>query len=334
NEDYDAGTVIVEVRPGATAASPAEVTVVPATSYVRIDNDATTTASGDTTISVEREHGTNTIVVSGSIPLDASVDRNWATVDEPTGYAADVFRKALARHGVRVTGKTTYAATPSSARELAAHRSMTVGELLVPFMKLSNNMHAEHLVKEMGRKAAGEGSWDAGIDAMFDALESFGVQRDRIRLADGSGLSRWDLVSARQVANLLTVARGKPWFRTWYDSLPVAGIDDRWIGGTLRSRMRGTPAEGNVHAKTGTLTGATGLSGYVTDADGEPLVFSVIHNNHIGAVNPKSTEDLIATRLAGFTRNPQSADTAPTRPRLPRTDYGPADVECSWVKAC
>jgi D-alanyl-D-alanine carboxypeptidase/D-alanyl-D-alanine-endopeptidase (penicillin-binding protein 4) len=335
DEDYDAGTVIVEVRPGARAGDPARLTLVPETAHVKLVNDATTTASGSTSISVERRHGANTIDVSGTIPLGADADRSWSTVTEPAAYAADVFRRALARHGVRVSGPSTIGTTPDDATPLATHESMPLADLLVPFLKLSNNGHAEVLVKEMGRETAGEGTWNAGLAAEAEALEGLGVDPTKLRLVDGSGLSRQDFVPADQIGNLLVAARSRPWFDTWYDALPIAGVSERMVGGTLRSRMTGTRAAGNVHAKTGSLTAVSGLSGYVTAADGEPLVFSIVQNYFLGDVNAKQVEDQVAIRLAEFSRTDDSA--APTQariPAVPKTDYGPDGVECSWVKAC
>jgi D-alanyl-D-alanine carboxypeptidase/D-alanyl-D-alanine-endopeptidase (penicillin-binding protein 4) len=131
--------------------------------------------------------------------------------------------------------------------------------------------------------------------------------------------------------------RSKPWFTAWYDALPVAGDPDRLVGGTLRSRMRDTAAAGNVHAKTGTLTSVSALSGYVNGADGEPLIFSVVLNNHIGAA-PKDVEDAVAIRLAQFKRD-TATDGEPqrTRLRVPPSRPGgpdPGAVECSWLRAC
>jgi len=333
NTDYDAGTVIVDVRPGSSAGKPAKVTVIPETDYVKVDNRATTSASGGNTIAVERLHGTNTIRITGTIPMGADVDRSWASVWEPTGYAVDVFRKALARHGVHVARQTEFGATPSNARLLASHESMPLRELLTPFLKLSNNGHAEVLVKEMGRAVSGEGSWSAGLAAQSEALRGLGVDVSSLRFVDGSGLSRQDFVPADQIANLLVAARTRPWFDVWYDALPVAGVSDRFVGGTLRSRMVGTPAAENVHAKTGSLTAVSALSGYVDSADGEPLVFAMVQNNYLG-INAKQVEDQVAIRLAEFSRTAQPDQGVARIPSVPKTTYGPDGVECSWVKAC
>jgi serine-type D-Ala-D-Ala carboxypeptidase/endopeptidase (penicillin-binding protein 4) len=341
NTDYDAGTVIVGATPGATPGARPTVHLTPATDYVRIDNRATTGAPGSTeTISVERQHGTNTIVVTGSVPVGGAATQDWASVWEPTGYAADVFRKALTARGVRVLGATTTGATPDGARSLAQHESMTLGELMVPFMKLSNNGHAEVLIKAMGRAVRGQGSWSAGITVARDQLAALGVSASSYRMVDGSGLSRMDMLTSDQLANLLLAARGEPWFDAWYDSLPIAGIADRFVGGTLRNRMRDTPAAGNIHAKTGSLTGVTALSGYVTAASGEPLVFSIMMNNYLSS-GPKDIEDAIAIRLANYNgdadRRTANVTVAPAAP-LPTDDPGTrpdeSSLECTWARAC
>jgi D-alanyl-D-alanine carboxypeptidase/D-alanyl-D-alanine-endopeptidase (penicillin-binding protein 4) len=297
--DYDNGTVIVETRPGATAGAKPVLTVVPATGYVHLINRATTVAGTTDTISVDRQHGSNDIVVTGSIGAGhTDADQSWATVFEPTGYAADVFRRALARHGVLVAGRTEFAATPTGTRALATHASMPLSQMYIPFLKLSNNGHAEALVKTMGRVVSHEGSWDAGLRVIADRLVSFGVDPAVIQQVDGSGLSRMDLVPADQITRLLVAAQSKPWFSTWYNALPIAGNPDRLVGGTLRNRLRGTPAEG-MHGKTGSLTGVTALSGYVTDADGQRLIFSVVQNGYVH-FNARTIEDQVAIRVAEF----------------------------------
>ncbi|MDQ2585448.1 D-alanyl-D-alanine carboxypeptidase/D-alanyl-D-alanine endopeptidase [Saccharothrix yanglingensis] len=325
--DYDAGTVVVRVAPGA-AGAPATVTTEPPTDHVTIDSTAVTGPAGSASnVSVERRRGTNVISVRGSVPAGGGAESEWSTVEDPAGLVTSLFRDALSRHGVRVLGGTSTGATPAGARPLGEHLSMPLSRLLVPFMKLSNNMHAEILVKSAGRAAFGEGSWDAGLRAVSAKLGGLGVDAAALSLWDGSGLSRMNQVSPDQVASLLLAARGRPWFPVWYDSLPVAGASDRMVGGTLRNRMRGTPAEGNAHAKTGSLTGVSALSGYVTTAAGTPLVFSMISNNTLTSARP--LEDAVVVRLAGD----RDGQAPPPTTATARTEE-PVDVECSWVKAC
>ncbi|MFL6142435.1 MAG: D-alanyl-D-alanine carboxypeptidase/D-alanyl-D-alanine-endopeptidase [Labedaea sp.] len=323
DSDFDAGSIIVRVSP-ATPGAPARVETVPPTDQVRIVSTAVTGAPGSgSSINVDREHGGNTFTVTGSLAADAAAVQEFMAVWDPTGYAAGLFRAALLAHGVRVLGPTTRGGTPAGTRIVAGRQSMPLRDLLIPFLKLSNNLHAEILVKSMGRARSGAGTWPAGIAAVASALPGLGVDPARLFLVDGSGLSRMDHIAPDQVSTLLLAARAKPWFPTWYDALPIAGIPDRLVGGTLRSRMRGTPAAGNVHAKTGSFTGASALSGYVTTPGGEPLVFSMITNNSVG-ISLRPLEDAVATRLA--------AD----RPTQVATgvETGRSDLECSWQKSC
>lgn len=331
--DYDPGAVIIEARPGAAAGRPAALSVVPAVGDVTLVNRATTGPAGSAnTLSFDREHGTNTFVVTGSTPIGAAVSRDYMAVWNPTSYAATIFREALARHGVRVAASTTYGATPATATTLAERQSMTLGELLVPFLKLSNNMHAEVLLKAMGRATSGQGSWPAGIAAASAALSALGADMTVQRQVDGSGLSRQDLLTNHQITTLLLAARAEPWFPVWYEALPIAGVNERMVGGTLRSRMVGTPAAGNVHAKTGTLTGVSALSGYVTDATGRKLVFSMINNNSLGGV--AALLDAVAVALASHgAENVARAVPSSPAPPASRAPNG-NEVECSWVKSC
>ncbi|MGW0807001.1 D-alanyl-D-alanine carboxypeptidase/D-alanyl-D-alanine endopeptidase [Nonomuraea sp. NPDC002799] len=318
DRDYDAGSVIVSV---AADGDQVKVSTTPETDYLKIVNRATVGAETD--VLIERQHGTRTVVITGTV---ADPYQEWVAVDDPTAYVSSLFRKSLTKHGVKVLGPTVAGAAASGAKELAAHQSMTLGELLVPFMKLSNNIHAEILTKAMGRKVAGQGTWSAGLKVATDFAKAGGVQI--INMRDGSGLSRRDGFSPGSIVQLLSTVRDKPWFGTWYESLPIAGNAERFVGGTLRSRMRSTPAANNVHAKTGSLTGVTSLSGYVTSADGEPLIFSIMLNQYLSG-SPKDIEDKIAVRLAQFSRA-TATDAVQLRSADPGAPAG--DLECSWLK--
>ena len=151
----------------------------------------------------------------------------------------------------------------------------------------------------MGRHASGAGTWTAGLRAIGRFLDAYGISPDDVQLVDGSGLSTADLVSPDDLSRLLVGVQGEPWFADWYAALPIAGEPDHLVGGTLAERMVGTSAAGNVHAKTGTLTTTSALSGYVTTTVGQRLTFSVIENGLIGAPDT-DLEDAIAETLAAW----------------------------------
>ncbi|GHH76355.1 D-alanyl-D-alanine carboxypeptidase DacC [Streptomyces sulfonofaciens] len=333
--DYDTGTVIVNVTPGAAAGDRPKATVTPPNRYVHVDVRATTTtaAAGDG-IAVDRAHGTNDITVDGSIPVGADPARQWVSVWDPTGYAAAVFRDALARHGIRVAGPTRLGrAAPHGARQLAAHRSMPLADLLIPLLKLSNNMHAEILTKAMGAEVTGRGTWAAGLTAIDGYLKGLGIDTGTFRQLDGSGLSRMNIVPATVFVELLRLVREEPWFADWYRALPVACDPQRFVGGTLRSRMCGTPAALNARAKNGSLTGVDTLSGYVTDAGGRELVFSILLNNHL-ADDVDDIADAIVVTLAS-SRADEAVPADPRSLRAGRPGTARPDgsgLECAWRK--
>ncbi|MFG1994280.1 D-alanyl-D-alanine carboxypeptidase/D-alanyl-D-alanine-endopeptidase [Actinoplanes sp. NPDC048988] len=271
DSDFLSGTVTVTV-----GGTPPVVRLTPPTSLLAVDNRAAT-GPGPSTVAVTRRHGTDTLLVTGTLAAGAPAEKRSVAVGDPTLLATEVFRSALHRHGVRLEGRTrTGEPAPSGSREVARHAGPPLRELIAPLLKLSNNNMAELLVKAMGN-----GSWEAGTAAVAGYLARLGVDPATLRQVDGSGLSRRNLVPPAALVRLLLRVRAEPWFGTWRAALPVAGDPDPLIGGTLRNRMRGTPAAGVVHAKTGTLTGASALSGY---ADGvHPVVFSVIVNNQLAA---------------------------------------------------
>jgi serine-type D-Ala-D-Ala carboxypeptidase/endopeptidase (penicillin-binding protein 4) len=284
NEDFDAGTVIVDVYPATKSGDAGTIRMVPENSYLKIVNKTKTVAKNGTSyIKAERMHGSNTIIVTGTVPLGLKQNRSWASVWGPTNYTMNVFKHVLDEQGIELADITLVGrgAVPGNATLLASYESMTLKELLTPFMKLSNNGHGEVLVKEMGRVIGGEGSWDKGLSVMNQTLADLSIDMNTMLLRDGSGMSHKTLVTANEVTNLLYTAQTKPWYEDFMNSLPVAGIEERFVGGTLRYRMNGTAAEGKVKAKTGTLNGVSSLAGYVETKDGETLIFSAIINNHL-----------------------------------------------------
>ncbi|MFJ7939498.1 D-alanyl-D-alanine carboxypeptidase/D-alanyl-D-alanine-endopeptidase [Peribacillus sp. NPDC096622] len=299
NEDYDTGTVIVEITPGEKAGKRATVKLEPETDYVKVINKTKTeSADSNKKIEVERSHGTQVITVSGTIPERSGVTKEWISVEDPTEYALSLFEKSMKKHGIKVLGKREKGKTPVEADLIATHQSMPLSQLLIPFMKLSNNSHAEVLVKEMGKEAEGEGSWKDGLKVTRNQLKSMGLDIQTIMMRDGSGISQVNMIPANEITKLLYAVQEKTWFPAYLNALPIAGNENRMVGGTLRKRMKGTLAAGNVRAKTGTISGTSSLSGYVTTKRGEKIIFSIILNNFVEEKGITAIQDKIAVMLA------------------------------------
>jgi len=281
NADYDAGSVIVEAKPSISGRN-AKATVTPATNVVRVINQSKTVPKGyKNTLKIKRQYGTNKIYITGNAPIGSSGVKEWIAVSNPTAYALDIFKKSLASKGITFvpTSKVVPGKTPSTARVLLTKKSMPLKQLMVPFMKLSNNTHAEVLAKEMGKVIYGEGSWDAGLTVMQDYAESVGLDVGNWLFEDASGMSHANKVSSSQLSQLLHHVRSEPWYSSFSKGLPVAGGADRFIGGTLRTRMKTAPARGNVLAKTGSLDNVSALAGYAKTQNGEWLIFTVLTQN-------------------------------------------------------
>lgn len=303
NADYDSGTVIIKYRAG-TVGKKAKITTTPAAAASSLDlkNLTTTGKKGSsTTFSASRAYGSSTISLRGRVASGRS--GSWLiTVNRPDLYAAAIFRSELKKAGVTVKGGTSVLATPAGKQQvLATDYSMKLSQLLVPFLKLSNNMHAEALTKAMGAKRSGApGTWSKGLAATRAYLTSLKVPMSGVSLSDGSGLTRANTMTPRAFGTLLFKVQKEPWFVSFKTALPVAGVTQRMVGGTLRHRMNGTRAAGNAWAKTGTLTGVTALSGYVRGRDGHLYVFSML-SQYTGS-SPRPVEDKLVVTLAGWRR--------------------------------
>lgn len=300
NADLDSGTIFLKYRPGRRGA-PAKISTSPAAAagYVRIVNRSTTSASGSDTIRIRRSWGTNTITITGRVPSGRAERSRLITVDRPELLAAAVLRDELRKRGVTVAGKTILVTTPSTSRKvIASDTSMELADLLKPFLKLSNNMHAEALTKAMSARAGGPGSWSDGLTHIRSYLRRLGTPMSGVVLVDGSGLTRVNKLTPRAVNHVLWKVRSEPWFADFYTALPVAGVTNRAVGGTLRYRMNGTRAANNAHAKTGTLTGVTALSGYVRGRNGRLYAFSML--SQYSGSSPRPVENTFVVTLANW----------------------------------
>jgi D-alanyl-D-alanine carboxypeptidase/D-alanyl-D-alanine-endopeptidase (penicillin-binding protein 4) len=231
-------------------------------------------------------------------PLSAlMVDRNRyrrdpAFLADPGLAHGAVLRTALEAHGVHVAGPIVHGTAPEGSAVVASLTSAPASALLTDTLLRSDNMAAEELLKEVGHTSAMPGSTLGGLTGTRAALASLCVPITGAD-DDGSGLSRANGRSAREWRQLLLTARTQPWWPQLYNALPVAGRT-----GTLAPRFRGTPAEGSVRAKTGTIIGGIALSGYGTTAGGRGVVFSVIVNGEAAGAAQAPLEELIAAIVA------------------------------------
>ncbi|MBY0095910.1 D-alanyl-D-alanine carboxypeptidase/D-alanyl-D-alanine endopeptidase [Mesobacillus maritimus] len=299
NKDYDTGTVIVEVSPGRKVGDAGHIKLSHRTEYINVINQSVTISpEGKTDLSIEREHGKNTIYVKGFLPLGAKSKKEWISVWEPTEFVLDLFKQELAKQGISVKGRYKVGETSKDARILTSHLSMPLSKILIPFMKLSNNGHAEILVKAMGKLKKGEGSWEKGLDVLIEQLPRLGVDPNTVVIRDGSGISHVNLIPANEISGLLYTVQKEEWFPSFITALPCAGKKDKMIGGTLIRRMESL----NVKAKTGTISTVTSLSGYVTTKKGETFIFSILLNNLLDEENGKDIEDKIVGIIANHNK--------------------------------
>lgn len=297
--DYDAGSIKVVIRPAEHEGDRPAVKLTPKTTYVKIINRALTVdQQGKKKIEMVREHGKNTIMINGTIPVNSKKITETVGVWEPQKYTLSLFKQSLGEHGIKVLGTIKTGAVPESAKLLYTHQSMPLSKLLVPFMKLSNNTHAEILIKEMGKVVAGEGSWEKGLSVLKSELTKWGVNPDTMVLRDGSGISHVTGISANQISQLLFAVQKEEWFPVYLYSLPVAGSAEKLTGGSLRNRMQTQGIQGKVQAKTGTLSTVSSLSGYLTAKSGQKLIFSIILNHLLDEENGKMIEDQMVSIIA------------------------------------
>ncbi|CAA9498549.1 MAG: D-alanyl-D-alanine carboxypeptidase [uncultured Solirubrobacteraceae bacterium] len=213
------------------------------------------------------------------------------------GFAAGRFATQLRAAGVTVTGKSRSGAAPAAAKTIASVLSMPVGELARYINVPSNNFAAEMLFKKLGARYRDSGTTAAGADVVRDTLDDFGV---RPRIADGSGLSRVNRATPRQVVRLLERMRNQDIAASFRRSLAVTGAT-----GTVKRRMRGTPAAGRCQVKTGTLRGVSALAGYCRAAGGRDIGFALMFNRANTFV-AKSREDRIAAAIARLSSPPRT----------------------------
>jgi serine-type D-Ala-D-Ala carboxypeptidase/endopeptidase (penicillin-binding protein 4) len=295
--------VFVNILPADRAGERAFVTIVPFADYYHVDNRIMTTPAGTSRrIFFNREPGSTSLTLWGEMPVDDKGANEALAIDDPAAFASALFRSLLEKRGITVYGRerthhtelaglSTFSVTataeargggdesprPSLASKsmvLASYESRPLIDDIRVINKVSQNLHAEILLRLLGREKGTAATIESGLEVVRGFLAKAGVPSDQYVFYDGSGLSRQNLVTPHAVSVLLEYAWLQPWGKAYRETLPVAGID-----GSMADRMKGTDAEGKVFGKTGALGGVKTLSGYATTNHGEPIAFSILTNN-------------------------------------------------------
>ncbi|HTR79713.1 MAG TPA: D-alanyl-D-alanine carboxypeptidase/D-alanyl-D-alanine-endopeptidase [Gemmatimonadaceae bacterium] len=306
---FNEGFSTVTLRGGAEPGDSVTVAISPAHSFPVVHVDVTTVAksaapiSTDTgtarrsTILVRKDTVADVVLVSGTIAAGDSVTLMVTQRDPDAAYVA-ALREAMRARGIAVDGEVYGEWVGAPPDTLATLISPPLRDILPVLLKPSQNQMAEMLFKTLGLERGKAGTAVEARGVIETQLAAWGAAPDGFVVRDGSGLSRYDYVSPETIIHILAAMRRAPTFDLFYNALPIAGVD-----GTLKTRMRGTPAEANVHAKTGSVAQARSLSGFVRTAGGEPLMFSLLANNwSVPGRDVERAQDSIAVWLARLHR--------------------------------
>jgi D-alanyl-D-alanine carboxypeptidase/D-alanyl-D-alanine-endopeptidase (penicillin-binding protein 4) len=282
----DHNELLMGVVPTAPGRPPRIVMVLP---YYQVDNRAVTVVGGETaSLAVDRLPGSFSLRLSGTIAAGTEPELIRLGIDDPAHYAAWRFKDLLEARDVRVTGSVRAVHRPPSpataplvppgtvrvaAPALASLVPPPLAEDIAVINKASQNVHAELLIRRLGL-IHGSGSIADGVAVVGAMLERAGVPRTAWDLSDGSGMSTYNRVAPRGMVTLLRWIASQPWGAAWRTTLPIGGVD-----GTLSGRFKGTPLEGRIFAKTGSINAVSALSGYMTARSGRTLVFSAYAND-------------------------------------------------------
>lgn len=292
----DGGCVTVEATRGTSEPS---ARLLPTSGALRVD---VRPGEGNLRITRGRYRAADLVTITGRVPDEQAV-RTRITVPDPARFTGHVLADVMRREGCFAGDANVIvaASAPTGAGQGQAQLTRSVGEVVTHTNKVSDNLGAEMLLRRLGTlnetgPALGPQSQSLGVAAIAADLEQLGYEASQYRIADGSGVSHYNLVSADLLVRLLVDMheRGGTSYELFRSSLPIAGID-----GTLASRMKDGPAEGRVRAKTGTVSACSNLAGYIDTRTGRRLAFAILCQNFVGSPRPwRDLQDRVCAVLA------------------------------------
>jgi len=274
----------IRISPGVKTGSPVSVRTVPLTGYaVAIASMTVTSDYDDVRILRKEAPWGDTFVISGRVNINCS-ERLWkCAVSRPGLYTGTLFKELLGRYGVKVNGSAYEAPASSCPVLIERFSSRSIIEIVRAFVKDSNNLSGECLLKTMGAQRYGApGDAAKGIMALQETLNGIGIKENTYTIADGSGMSTYNQISPNIMIKILrAVYDDFSCYPEFAQALSVAGVN-----GTLQNRLKTSPAAGNIRAKTGTMSGVSCVSGYIRTRKGEMLAFSIMMNGCAGPAKP------------------------------------------------
>ncbi len=289
-------SVAVEVYPGEKEGAKAVVGLDPSSPYLALDNRAVTAKKGPKVTATRSGGGDRlTIRVAGSVAPGGEAALRYVNVPDPDRFAAESFMAKLIGEGIVVEGKIRFAKTPAKAPLLFAHESEPLRTILGQLNRFSNNFVAEQIVKTMAaEKTKAPGSHEAGLKLIRQFIKTIGADQPGTVLADGSGLSHENRVTATQVTRLIASVRER------FDLGPdfIASLALMGAEGSVHQRLADTPIAKFARVKTGSLTGVSNLAGVVAAKDGRRFAFALMLNdNRCGYNGADRVEDAIVRAL-------------------------------------
>lgn len=293
---FNDNCIDIIISPGAKAGSPVRISTSPATNYVTIKNNCTTSTDKNAKFSIARNDKGNVITLSGQYYAKKGAATQFCTIYDPSMYFGFVLWETLSKNGISINGKllrgkANFKKTDPGVTSFAELRAPLTATLAVTNKK-SQNFYAEQLLKTLGREIKGAGSFNNGIAVVNAFLKKVGVAENIVSVKDGSGLSKQNLQTADSITRVLWYMYHSPNAKEFTASLAQSGEDNTG----LEKRLADKP--GRIYAKTGRITGSCCLSGYALGKSGEVYVFSILVNQFKGSeANVKDLHDAVCRLL-------------------------------------
>ncbi len=272
------------------------VTLIPGTNYLTVKNESTFEGDGKFEITRSWINKQNEVVVKGKFPISSRYAKDYVNVLNPAKYFLTLFSEVLDSNNIKTIVNIGLKVLPQETNFLYSFKRK-YSDIIDNLNKTSDNLSAEMTLYALANKYSGKpATADSGVQFINLLIDTIGLNHKDYRLVDGSGVSHYNNVSAELLVNVLKYFYDKQpeLYEILYNSFPIAGID-----GTLENRMLKTAAANNVHAKTGTLTGVSCISGYLTTKKNNTIAFSIMMQNYVGSSSKaKEFQDQICRILA------------------------------------